>query len=462
MTKRRPTSPGPSLRISCGDQLVSEAKQLYCVGIGGIGVSSLAQYYLAQGWRVAGSDAKESDTTRQLAALGARIVIGTDPAQAAAADLVVHTTAVDVTHPEVAAARAADVTVQDYPAALGALTRDHYTIVIAGTAGKSTTTAMVALILMAAGEDYDPTVIIGTKLRELNWANFRLGRSRYLVIEADEYKGAFWHYHPAVAVVLNVDADHLDFYHDIDDIMSSFRRFLGNVAAGGTIILNGRDAHARALGEGLTGDHQVVMYDDRQAAHRALQVPGVHNQSNAEAAARAAAAAGVPAEVIERALAAFTGTWRRFERVAEGIYSDYAHHPAKIEAAIEAAREMFPAPEHKIVVVFQPDGKHRLNSLFERFATAFEQADETYIVPTVLKLGRERDEGRGSEELVATIQQPNVHFAPSVEEAYAQVAPQVRCGQPGDKTIAIFMGSGDIDKRLRALLDRDIVEGMGS
>ncbi len=419
-------------------------KRLYCIGIGGIGVSSLAQYYLAEGWEVSGSDDKQTETTKTLEKLGANITIGTNVDGLKQADLVVYTNALPADHPELVAAKQANIPTKNYPEALGELTKKHYTVAVAGTHGKSTTTSMVALIFIAAG--LDPTVIVGTKLEELGWSNFRQGKSKYLIIEADEYKGAFWNYQSDVAVILNVDVDHLDFYHDLADTQNSFRKFLANTKPGGTIILNGQDTNTTALLDEVDqSGRKVVLYNEHDLAHHKLEVPGAHNQSNAEAAAQAALAAGIDGKIIEEALSKFHGTWRRFEKVGERIYSDYAHHPEEVQATLKAAREYF--PNNKLIAVFQPDGKHRLNQLFDRFTKAFDTADETYIVPTIVKLGREKDEGRGSEELVAAINKPNVYYIATVEEAYQKVLPEVH-----DGAVVFFMGSGDIDSHLRPLL----------
>lgn len=420
-------------------------KRVFCIGIGGVGVSSLAQYYMATGWTVAGSDAEENDTTKQLTRAGAEIHIGADPADVAGADLLIMTTAIKPDHPQLVQARALGITVKTYPEAVGELTRSHTTVSIAGAHGKSTTTAMSALIMIEAG--LDPTVIIGTKLKEFDGTNFRLGKSKYLLVEADEYKGAFWHYHSQIAALLNIDIEHLDFYKDLDDIQASFTRYLTNVAKDGTIIVNGQNKLALELVEKLSTPPDIVVFDPERLAHRLLKIPGAHNQSNAEAAAQIGQALEIDEVTIERSLAKFAGTWRRLEEIQPRIFSDYAHHPTEITATLAALKEAY--PNKKLIAVCQLFQKDRLNRLFDSFVPCFDQADEVFLTPLYIVRGRDRDEGKDEHDLAEAINKPTVKTIESVDAAYEAVLPEVESG-----AIVVFLGNGDIDAQLRELLSK--------
>lgn len=420
-------------------------RKIHFIGIGGIGVSALAQYYLATGETVSGSDAARSDITDLLVAKGAEIYIGQAAANIAAYDLVIHSAAVKEGNPEYDEAKKRALKTILYAEAIGELTKKYKTIAVSGSHGKSTTTAMIAIILVQAG--LDPTVIVGTKLRELGQNNFRLGQSEWLVLEADEYNRSFHNYHPQVIVLTNIDKEHLDIYGDLEGVKQGFARYLENLAPNGTLIANGQDKVVCEVIDDMfeAGGRQVVLYNDRDLARHQLSVPGAHNEANAEAAYQVGKLLGVADEAIRASLKGFKGTWRRLEKVVPGIYSDYAHHPTEIEASLKALKE--DNPTKKLICVFQPHQRDRLNHLFDEFAAAFAAADEVVLIPLYAPAGRSADSGKSSADLATEIGEKNVHYAASFDEAYEQVE-----GQMSPDTLVVFMGAGDIDDHLRAKL----------
>lgn len=419
-------------------------KHIHIIGIGGIGTSALAQYYLAKGLAVSGSDAVASEITDHLEALGAKIYIGHRPENIHGADLVIHSAAVDRGNQEYDMAILKQTPTQLYAEAMGEITENFTTIAISGSHGKSTTTAMVAKILIDAG--LDPTVIVGTKMHELDGNNFRFGKSKFLVLEADDYNRHFHNYYPAIAVVTNVDAEHLDIYQGIQGVKEAFAKFLEGTKQGGTIIANGADKNTVDIikSTDLLG-RKVILYNKTVLARHKLGVPGDHNESNAEAAFWVAKTAGVSEAQIKQSLARFQGSWRRLEEIQEGVYSDYAHHPTEIKATLQALK--IANPNKKLICVFQPHQRDRLNKLFTEFKDAFIDADELYVIPLYMARGRDTGDGRGSEDLVRQVRKPTAKYKESFFEAFNTVKPEL-----GGQNIVVFMGAGDIDKMLRKIL----------
>ncbi|MGH7238781.1 MAG: Mur ligase domain-containing protein, partial [Candidatus Saccharimonadales bacterium] len=288
--------------------------KIHCIGIGGIGVSALAQYYLSEGHEVSGFDLTASEITDFLRGKGVRITTGDDIGHVKEGmDLVVYSPAVPRDNPELKRARKLGIPVKSYPEALGELTKRYKTIAVAGSHGKSTTTAMIALILERAG--LDPTVIVGTKLKEFGGSNFRKGKGEYLVIEACEYDGSFLEYQPYGAVVTNVDKEHLDYFKTFANVKKTFATFIKKIPEGGFLIYNGDDRNIAIPKKPMFLPQKFSL---RQIAAKKLakllKVPGKHNVQNALAALEAARAiGGVSDSVSLKALAAYRGSWRRFE-----------------------------------------------------------------------------------------------------------------------------------------------------
>ena len=341
-----------------GDDL----RHVHIIGVGGIGTSALAQYYLAMGHVVSGSDANQSDITDFLKSQGIKIHIGHKPENIRGASIVIHSAAVKEGNPEYDAAKRERIPTKLYAEAMGEITDEYTLIAISGSHGKSTTTAMVAKILIDAG--LDPTVIVGTKMHELGGNNFRKGNSEFFVLEADDYNRHFHQYHPTISVVTNVDREHLDIYKDIEGVKEAFLRFIENTKQGGTIIVNGQDKDAvDVVRQADLLKNQVILYNENDLAVHDLGVAGAHNQSNAEAAYWVGEILGINKDSIKKSLAGFRGTWRRMEEIREGVFTDYAHHPTEIEAVLHAARTVVGAG--RVIVAFQAHHYYR-TALFSR------------------------------------------------------------------------------------------------
>jgi len=383
------------------------ARRVHFIGIGGIGMSSLARWFLAQNWLVTGSDAAKGVITQELAKDGIKVKIGHKKANLPKnTDLVVMTSAIPSDNPELLAAEALGIKAVRYSEALGNLTRQYKTIAIAGSHGKSSTTAMVASILIKAG--MDPTVIIGTKMS--GW-NFRAGKSEWLVIEADEYKGAFWNYKPYAAIVTNVDLEHIDFYKNLSAVKNSFLKFLNSVSKEGYMVLNGDNENLVSIIPRVKqGNIIVFSAGDKKLIERIkkiIKVPGTHNVMNALAAWRLASALGIKDEVIEKAVAGYKGVWRRIEYKGETpggvkVFDDYAHHPTEVKATLQALREKF--PKQKIAVCFEPHQQRRLTSLYKEFVNSWTDADYVLLADVYNPKGRdEASKTKNSESLARDI-----------------------------------------------------------
>lgn len=425
--------------------------KIHFIGIGGIGTSALAQYYLSEGHQVSGSDLATSEITEFLKAKGVEIVIGQKAENISADfDLVVYSPAVPGTNEELKESRAQKIKTITYPEALGQLTEDHFTIAVAGSHGKSTTTAMVALILEKAG--LDPTVIIGTKLKEFGNSNFRKGGGEYLVIEACEYDGSFSNYEPNITIITNVDKEHLDYFKTYENVIKQFGEFARQLPADGTLILCDDDDGNKKLDLAAV-PFEIITYSINQPeadqVKKLLQVPGNHNLSNALAAMEAARCVGAEDEVIFSALSKFAGTWRRFEvrevsisRKAVTLVSDYGHHPNEVAATLQAAREKY--ADKKITVIFQPHQYQRTFYLYEDFVKVIKGApvDELVITDIYDVAGRETAENHdkvSSQKLAESVNMPSVRYVPK-----AELDKELEKLSEGD--VLVVMGAGDIYK----------------
>ncbi len=432
-------------------------KSLYCIGIGGIGISSLAQYYRILGWRVSGSDSVASEMVYELLRFGINVRIGHSARMIDSPDLVVYSAAVSHDDVELKMARRRGIKTLSYAEALGELTKNYYTIAVSGSHGKSTTTAFISLILIKAG--LDPTVIIGTKLKEFGGKNFRFGKSRYLVIEADEWNRSFYNYYPDLIVLTNIDKEHLDTYKTAGGVVRGFAEYLENLKVGGYLVGNGQDKNIVKISKKSGGT--VILYNQQKIAKHTLWLPGAHNQWNAEAAWTAFRVVANNAnisqnnakKIAEKVFKNYHGAWRRFEKLTtynpqlktSEIYSDYAHHPTEIKATLAAFREKF--PKKRIVCVFQPHQQDRLNRLFKEFMTAFDEADLTVLLPVYLVKGREYRQGKTSLDLVKVIHRKDVLHAQTFNDALKIVRPEFM-----KNSVVIFTGAGDMDSWVRKYL----------
>jgi len=378
-------------------------KRLHFVGIGGIGMSGLAELLKSVGLEVTGSDLSVGETAERLMSLGIKVHRGHQAENMSGADVVVYSSAVNESNPEVAAARSAGIPVIKRAEMLGEVMRVKRGIAIAGTHGKTTTTSMTGAILVAAG--LDPTIIVGGRMREVGTA--RLGRGEYLVAEADEFDRSFLALSPMLAVVNNIDLEHLDTYRDLADIQETFARFARNVPFFGAAILGLDDPNVqeirplvsrRVVTFGLTPQADVTARDlvlDRTGSRVvatagrdfmgsvALKVPGLHNVKNALGALAVARELSIPFGIAARALEAFSGVIRRFEKKGEKggvvVIDDYAHHPTEVAATLAAARQSY--PDRRVVALFQPHLYSRTKDFAASFGAAFLNADVLLVTP---------------------------------------------------------------------------------
>ena len=417
-------------------------KTIHFIGIGGIGVSAMARMMLHEGNKVSGSDKSESEITKMLEGIGIKVSYD-QKAENIPADvnLVVYTVAVTDDNPELMQAKKMGIETMTYPQFLGAISRDKFTIAVSGTHGKTTTTGMIAKVLIDAG--LDPTVIVGSLVKDEkgNRTNFISGKSKYLVIEACEYRRSFLNYHPQILVITNIDNDHLDYYKDVADIQSAFRELAVSVPQDGFVVTDKNDPTVAPALQGVSA--KIVNYSLYNNLPIALKVPGVHNKKNAAAAFSVAMVLGIDPKVIGGSLETFAGTWRRFEYKGETIngarvYDDYGHHPTEIRATLQGARELY--PRERLIVAFQPHLYSRTKLLLDDFATAFQQADEVVLIP--IYAAREVDDGTVSSEILAKKISEHgqfVKFLPTIKEAENYLIGESKKGN-----VIITMGAGDI------------------
>lgn len=449
---------------------VLESRRLHFVGIGGAGMSALAELLLERGYGVSGCDRQAGPVTERLAGLGVEVTIGHGDHAPPDAALIV-SSAVPHDHPELAAARARGQTVLRRAELLGAVMDGMRGIAIAGTHGKSTTTAMVGAILDAAGRD--PTILVGGRIRGRG-GNARVGSGPWLVAEADEYDRSFLTLSPECAVINNVEADHLDTYGTLEALRDAFGEFAARTRTGGTVVRGIDDPGARGVEVppgrrsvtfGLAADADVraeelerdrletrfrLVLPEDDAVPVALGVPGEHNVRNALGAAAAAWALGIGADEIRRGLAAVQGVERRFEVVHEDaellIVDDYAHHPSEIAATLASARSGWPG--RRIVAVFQPHLYSRTRALAREFGAALAEADLVFV--TDVYAAREAPLPGVSGRLVSAAARAASADAVDVENGAADaVLDRLR---PGD--MIVTMGAGDIDCLARELARR--------
>ena len=425
--------------------------KIHLIGIGGIGVSALAQYYLAKGHEVSGSDLVGSEITEFLESKGIKVFIGNLPENIKQdLDLVVYSPAVKKNNSELLKAKNFKINIKSYPEALGDLTKEYYTIAVAGAHGKSTTTAMIALILEKA--KLDPTVIIGTKLKEFGNSNFRAGKSKFLVIEACEYDSSFLQYLPKIIVITNVDKEHLDYFKTFANVKKAFKNFALKLSSDGFLVFNKDDKYSnfKFKNKKFKIIESSLKQKESSEIKKILKIPGKHNISNALESLHVAKILGIPNEISFSALKNFNGTWRRFEIIkgnANGkkivVVSDYAHHPNEILATLTAVREKYPT--NKICCVFQPHQHQRTHYLFNDFVKTFRNVfiDKIIITDIYDVAGRETKKINSevsSEKLAKKINRTNILYIPlcDIEEF---VKENIK-----SQNVLVIMGAGDIYK----------------
>ena len=440
-------------------------KNIHCIGIGGIGVSALAKILASRGYNVSGSDMKESEMTAELESLGIKIFIGHRAENVENADLVIYSAAIAPENPEIKRANELGIQLASRAELLGTLMNEFETsIAVSGTHGKTTTTSMVSLILENAG--LKPTIFVGGNLAEIG-GNVKVDDGDYFVAEACEYRDSFLQLRPTIEIILNIDSDHLDYFKDIEHIVSSFDKFVSFVPDDGTIIAYDANPFVNevikghpnavtygynrnsvyyisdvAFADGMPSFH--VNYNGEDFGKIQLRIPGEHNILNATAAFACCHGLGVDPKVIRETLEKFTGTQRRFD--VKGTYGDgfklvddYAHHPAEIKATLSAAANL---PHEKIWCLFQPHTYTRTLALFDQFADAFSEAD--VLILTDIYAAREKNIYEISSEKLAD-QIKSVHPDKEVITIrdFDEMADYV-LKNAGKGDLVITMGAGDI------------------
>lgn len=457
---------------------LSEYKKVHCIGIGGIGLSAVAEIFISRGFQVSGSDMRESDITERLMEQGARIYLGHRAKNVDNVDLVVYTVAVGDDNPELVQARQLGIPTITRAQALGALMGEYErSIAISGTHGKTTTTSMVSLILKNA--DREPTILVGGNLEEIG-GNCYVGGREFFVTEACEYRDSFLELQPNVEIILNIDSDHLDYFKDVEHIARSFERFARLVPENGVVIAYDANPFVKSVIEGLPNtvtfglgsesDYFAsnirfdadgmpkfdVNHEGRVLCTINLSVPGEHNILNALAAFACSHILGVEVEDIVKTLEEYKGTHRRFDILGRTstdvkIIDDYAHHPTEIKATLAAVKNM---RHNKLWCLFQPHTYTRTLALLDEFAEAFDAADEVMLAE--IYAAREKNIYKiSSKTLMDKIREHNPELSIEYFENFLAMANYVyENAKAGD--LILTMGAGDIYKVGEMILDMDV------
>ncbi|MGB9627916.1 MAG: UDP-N-acetylmuramate--L-alanine ligase [Thermodesulfobacteriota bacterium] len=448
-------------------------QHIHFVGIGGIGMSGIAEVLLNLGYHISGSDIRETEVTRRLQSLGCEIFYGHRKENVKEADVVVVSSAIRPGNPEVEAAEQKLIPVVPRAEMLAELMRMKVGIAIAGTHGKTTTTSLIASVLANAG--LDPTVVIGGKLNSLG-SNARLGQGDFLVAEADESDGSFLKLMPTIAVVTNIDPEHLDYYQGIEEIREAFLNFLDKIPFFGLAVLCLDHPNIQSLiprlkkrfvTYGLTtqADFQAkevtfeglstsfdVLHQRKEIGRLKIQMPGLHNVYNALATIATAFELEIPFNIVQETLSDFSGIQRRFQIKGEKkgilVVDDYGHHPVEIMATLRAARMGW---ERRILAVFQPHRYTRTKALFQEFLTAFYDAD-LLILTEIYPAGEDRIEGVEAQALFEGIREYGHKNVVYLKEKKEVVEHLLRIAAPGD--MVITLGAGDIWQVADELLER--------
>ena len=436
--------------------IFDQIRTIHFVGIGGIGMSGVAEILAGAGLTVSGCDLKRSAATDLLSSRGIQVTLGHDPSHVHGNDMIVITSAVHGSHPEIDAARMQGIRIMKRAEALGAIVNEKRSIGVAGTHGKTTTSAMISVVLEEAG--LDPTVLVGGMVRNLG-TNAKRGASEYLVVEADEYDRTFHQLHPQIAVVTNIEPDHLEYYKSFEQIIEAFRIYVGGIRPGGVVI--GcvddddvarllRHAEQRGVSYGLSEEAAVrainLEFSERGSSFEVpgvgffkLFVPGEHNVRNALAAIAVGVELGIPPATITTALAKFLGVDRRFQILGDYqgaiIVDDYAHHPTEIRATLQAAKAGY--PDRRLVAVFQPHLYSRTRDFADDFGESLAIADMPIVTP--IYAAREAPVEGVSARLISDAA-PRVEF---LDRSNSEIVNEMRRRlRPND--IFIAMGAGDV------------------
>jgi len=448
------------------EQCLKSGERCHFVGIGGVSMSPLAEILFGMGINVTGSDVSDSPLISRLRSIGIDVVIGHSVENVAGAGYVIRTAAAREDNIEIISARESGIPVFERALAWGYIMRRYkHAICIAGAHGKTTTTSMITHILLSA--QVDPTIMIGGNLPILG-SGYRVGKGDVIALESCEYYNSYHFFSPTVAIILNIDADHLDFFHDIGQLKNSFQKFASLVPEGGSIICNcddentmeslmplGRELftfgfgeNARVRGINIRGagrnPSMDVLYNGKPFCRIVLQIPGVHNLLNALAATAAAIAIGISENAIMEGLNNYSGVGRRFEYKGSingaDVYDDYAHHPSELRATLDAASSL---DYKRIILAFQPHTYSRTSALFSDFVAELSRPDFTFLAP-IYAAREKNDIGITSDVLADAI--PGARCC----KAFSEIAEEITAiAQEGD--IILTAGAGDIFKVGEAL-----------
>ncbi len=451
---------------------IEKVNKIYLSGIGGIGLSALAYYFLELNKQIEGSDVVESVITKKLEDRGVKINFQQKESNINKnIDLFIYSSALSEDHPELQKAHELEIPTLSYFQFLGWLSRQYKTIAVTGTNGKTSTTAMLGLMLEKAG--LDPTVIVGSIVPQWN-SNFRLGKSDIFLVEACEWRAHMLEIQPQVVVLSNVAEDHLDYYKDLDDIKGHFQEFVDMLPGDGLFIKNIDDKNSQDIvfsgktltfGQDKNANYHWINLEIEEALQKFsvqkkdktlldvdLKVPGLYNIYNAVSAIAVADVYKANKHQIWNGLNDFTGIWRRFELVGKYknniVISDYAHHPDSIRGLLKATRDFY--PDKKIIAIFQPHHHNRTKTLIKEFAKSFKGADHTIVSEIYHVSGREDEvkENISSRDLVDYMHQDEVYYA----KDFADIKTQLRNINPVD-SVLLFIGAGDIDDVAREIID---------
>ncbi len=444
---------------------LSKYKNIFCIGIGGAGVSGLALLLKEMGHIVNGSDPSGN---LSLENKGITVHSQHSASNIKKADLVIYSQAIPENNPERKEAKRKRIPQISYPEAIGILTKTKKTIAICGTHGKTTTTALTAASFI--NTDQDPTIIVGSPLHELNGTNMRSGNGKYFIVEACEYRRAFLHYHPSMIIITNIDPDHFDYYKSEKDYLHAFQEFIENLARGGTLIANNDDRNIKKIftkkyqaklnenqqkivwfGTTSKADYLLkkegIWHQGKKIATLRLKIPGEHNRQNALAVVAAAHQEKLNIKKVLKAINQYKGAKRRFEikgKIGKAIViDDYGHHPTEIKATLKAARERF-GKKKKILCVFQPHQYSRTYHLLKEFGKAFKDANKV-IIPNIFEArdSKKDKESISAEQLVQRIEKNKT--SATYGEGLEKTAEKIKAITKNYDVI-IAMGAGDVSK----------------
>lgn len=428
-------------------------RHVHFIGIGGIGISALAYLALAEGQRVTGSDCSRSVLIEDLEANGAYIVDGHSEKNVSNdVDKVIYSEAIDRSaNPEYLKAKELGIPTMSYFEALGELSRRKKTVLVAGTHGKTTTTAMLGAALRKAGKD--PTIIVGSKVPEFGYRNLYIGKDDWLVAEACEYRRSFLNLQPFGMVLLNCEVDHLDYYKNEEDYLKAYTELIQKIPKEGFLVANMDDKNVKKIAQYCVGTVIPVNHRDVETLGLTMKVPGEFNRMNATQAFKTANWMGADKDKVKEGLEAFGGTWRRLELkgTVNGatVIDDYGHHPTEIKVTLRAIKQTYPSK--KLICVFQPHQYSRTHHLLEDFKEAFGAADHVIITDIYEARDSKADKNKvNAEKLAKRISEkhPSVVWGKDLANAKQLIRHEV-----GENDVVVIMGAGDISQLANELVE---------